>query len=135
MAGTAAPDYQLPILGSTGSLDAAYNYFRARILADPAVLAVLRAGKSIEVVDQIATIEMGGDSASGAVAGLVEEGFFGEPRTGNAVCKELIDRRRKSFARSTVYDACDVIAGYGFLVKDKSGYVAVPGVAIRRRTA
>lgn len=130
-----APPVGADELNAVYDMDEIYKYIRARILADPAVLAVLRAGKSIEVVDQIATIEMGGDSASGAVAGLVEEGFFNEPRTGNAVCKELIDRRRKSFARSTVYDACDEIAGYGFLVKDKSGYVAVPGVAIRRRQA
>lgn len=111
-----------------------YRAFRARLLADPAVLAVLREGKELAVITTPAVLEADENTPIGAVGLLIDEGFFADPKNGNAICKEIIDRRRRPFSRSTIYEATDKVAQIGFLVRNtRKEYHSVPGLKVTRK--
>jgi hypothetical protein len=98
------------------TLDEIYMAMRARAETDPVLLRVMMAQPEIEVRVKPQVLEVNDTDVNGAIALLIHEGFFNEPRKGNDVCKELIDRRHGTFARATVYNGVSDVTRMGFLV-------------------
>lgn len=106
-------------------LDYIYRYVTARAERDPAVLRVITSRPEIQVHVTAKTLEVDESEPTGAIALLIHEKFFdGEGKNGNAVCKELIDRRKLGFARRTLYDNLETVARMGFLVHEGKLYRA-----------
>lgn len=106
-------------------LDYIYRYVTARAEKDPAVLRVITSRPEIQVHVTAKTLEVDESEPTGAIALLIHEKFFdGDGKNGNAVCKELIDRRKLGFARRTLYDNLETVARMGFLVHEGKLYRA-----------
>jgi hypothetical protein len=114
------------------SIDSLYAQIRERAIAekDPAILRLLVSQPELRVKIEPKVLEVDESSARGQVAKLIHEGFFTEPRNGNGVCTELLDRRRFKGARVSIYDALNDIAGMGFLVRDSQKQYKATGVKV-----
>lgn len=110
--------------------DAIYEFVRRRLLHDsvqndPEILRVMASRPEIQVHTTANVLEVDESEPTGAIALLIHEGFFaGDGKNGNAVCKELIDRRKLGFARRTLYDNLETVARLGFLVHEGRMYRA-----------
>jgi len=109
---------------TTREMEEIYGYIKSRAQDDPGILRLLSKKPELRVRIEPKVLEVDEDSARGQVTKLIHEGFFKEPRNGNSACEEILEKRRFKGARVSVYRALDDIAGMGFLVKDKSGFVA-----------
>ncbi len=124
---TAAPALAAP---APADEEALYQRFKARLLKEaPALLRVLAERPELEVAVEKAVIEADGKTLKGRLALLIADGFFGEPRAGNAAYLEL-QRRGFSTAKPNVYREADKLAELGFLTKEEGGYRAVPGMKV-----
>jgi len=123
------PDCQLP----TADLNGFYSAFKARLLADPQVLDVLAERPEIEVRVIRPTVQVDGASLKGRIAGLISEGWFGQPRSTKDVFQE--GRRRFNWANPSaprVGEAVSDLHTMGFLVRDDNGgYQAVKEMKVR----
>ena len=63
---------------------------------------------------------------------LIADGFFDEPRAGNAAFEEL-KRRGFQTAKPNVYREADKLAEQGFLTREAAGYQKAPGARVRVR--
>lgn len=118
------PDTAVP-----ASMDAIYAEMKRRAENDPGVLALMSVRPEICVAVQRRRIEASGETLFGKLAAMIAEGFFEEPRTGNAAYNELT-RRGQSTAKPNVYRECDKLAAQGFLTKEDGGYQSVKGMKI-----
>lgn len=134
-------ELQVPVESSrkratADGIDAIWPAIRRRILSDPQVLAVVRTSPEIRILERPKVLEMDGDTPAGQVAVLIHEGFFAQPRKAYAAFVELVERRKKKFAKPTVYTVVKEIAEMGFLVSDGDGnYTAVVGMKVSRAAA
>lgn len=131
--GAAKPSRLAPSNGSPSSIhsplatsdfESLYAQIKQRAAQDVGILQLLAARPELRVTIEPKILEVDEDSARGQVAKLIHEGFFKEPRNGNAACQEILEKRRFKGARVSVSRALDDITGMGFLVKDKEGFVA-----------
>jgi hypothetical protein len=110
-----------------------YDEIKARLLEelpeDPRVLKILATRPELQVEITKAVIEASGETLFGRLAQLIAEGFFDEPRAGNAAFQEL-KRRGFATAKPNVYREADKLAAKGFLTKEGDGYKAVPGMKV-----
>jgi len=72
-------------------------------------------------------IEASGDTLRGRLALLIAEGWFDDPRAGNAAHVEL-GRRGVGSAKPNVYRELDKLAADGFVTKEDAGSQAVAGM-------
>ena len=113
------------IPGWSAAREEIYKYIIRRAEEDPRVLRVLASRPEIQVHITAKVLEVDEAEPTGAIALLIHEGFFaGDGKNGNAVCKELIDRRKLGFARRTLYDNLETVARMGFLVHEGKLYRA-----------
>jgi hypothetical protein len=120
------------VVAAYPTFDAIYAQIKERAMAeaDPAVLQLLVARPELRVRIEPKVLEVDESSARGQVAKLIHEGYFAEPRNGNGVCTELLERRRFKGARQTIYEALNDVAGMGFLVCDGRKHYTATGVKV-----
>lgn len=107
-----------------GAREEIYHYVVKRATDDPRILQLLTTRPELCVRIEPKVLEVEEGSARGQVAKLIHEGFFAEPQNGNATCKEILTRRRFKGARVSVYRALEDVAGMGFLIREKDGYIS-----------
>lgn len=95
-----------------------------RVLKHPAIIELRAAAPEIRLRETREVVELDGKTLRGRLAGLVHEGWFDEPKVGNAAFNEL-KRRGVGTAKPNVYRELDGLAAMGFLTKETSGYHAV----------
>lgn len=107
-----------------------YQAIKRRLTAEaPALLKVLAIKPELEVHVERRVIEGSGSTLFGRLAQLIAEGYFDEPKAGNAAYQEL-QRRGFSTAKPNVYREADKLALQGFLTKEDGGYRAVSGMKV-----
>lgn len=111
---------------ATNEEEALYQRFKARLIKEsPHILRVLATQPELEVVVEKQVIQIDGASLRGRLARLLADGWFDEPKTGQATFNEL-ERKGAAIAKPSVYKECDKLADMGFLtVEGKAGYLAV----------
>jgi hypothetical protein len=123
---TSAREYSV---GESLDNEQLYQAFKKRLLAelpsDPALLRIVASRPELRVEVERRVIDARQDTLYGRVALLIADGFFDEPKAGNAAFNELV-RRGFSTAKPNVYREADKLALQGFLSKESGGYQAVP---------
>lgn len=123
-----------PVNPAAFDFEQLYARIKERAAADPGVLKLLREKPAIEVQILRPTIEASDSTLFGRLAALLSEGWFDQPKNGNATFVEL-QRRGKSTAKPNVYRECDKLAELGFLTKEAAGYQAVKDMIVNVREA
>jgi hypothetical protein len=124
------------VLGDGGNIEQLYDWLRAKLLADKAVMLAIKTLKpQMEVSVERHVIKADHGSLRGRVGMLIHDGFFSKGRAGTAVLKELHGRGFK-VAKMTVYDEMDRLAEMGFFRKQKQAdrsihFVLVDGMDVR----
>lgn len=122
-------DSPVETMGIAGFTDAGYAALRARLLADRGVLAALEAIRpEIRVTTERPILSMNSDSNMGRMAMLLHEGFFKNARPNGEIQKEFKRRGWGWGGRSQ--ESVSELNRMGFLVKEDSGYQAVPGMKV-----
>lgn len=132
-----APQTQVLHAGFELDEEALYQAFKARLMKEaPAILKVLAVKPELRVVETSPTIELDGKTLRGRLARMIADGFFDDPKAGNAAFNEL---KRVGFktAKPNVYRECDALAEMGFLTKESDGFHAVADMkrSIKRSAA
>lgn len=112
----------------------AYEMFKARLLKDAQVIAVLDARPKIVLNVQRPTLDMDASSLGGKIAKLLSTGFFKTPQNGPAVSKEM-KRRGTDQPTTNWYKHLDRLTELGFLTREVDGYQANPEMQIEVREA
>jgi hypothetical protein len=105
--------------------DALFDRFRARLLKDPQVLAVLH--KQPKIVVEVATerVEMDGKSLKGRLALMLHRGFFDAGKRSSEVYHELKRTGPEANNKNIANTLSDLVA-MGFLTRESDRYKAVP---------
>lgn len=111
-----------------------YRYFLNRILAEkePVIVKLLAERPELRVTREIKTVQAHASTLKGALGILISEKFFDAARPFDDVRKEFI--RRGFIAVKTpsrqIEGAIDSLVEMGFLTKEETGLLAVPGMKI-----
>jgi hypothetical protein len=111
-----------------------YRYIVARAEKDPRILAILVNRPELRVTIERQTIEANAETLRGALALLISRKFFDTPQNGNAAFNEL-KRLGRAVAKPNVYRELDKLAELGFVTKEETGYLAVPGMKVQIQEA
>ena len=134
-----APDVSAPNLpakpdipkGMVSEVDAdrLYADFKARLLKEPAVLAILARKPEIEVSLTREKIAFDGKSLAGRVAVLIANNFFDQPRRHNQIFKEL-NRTGAGVNAGNLSTELKRLKALGFLTEENGDYRAVEGMKV-----
>lgn len=106
--------------------------FKAYLLKDAQVIALLAAKPRIEVIYERPTIHLDLSTMQGQVAKLIADGFFKSAKAGADVAREL--KRRGQIGSKTpttnIYPALNKLAEQGFLTIEAGSFLAVPGMEV-----
>jgi hypothetical protein len=116
------------------AMEEIYRYFiqRAHQTKDPVILAILSETPELRVTREIRTVQAHASTLKGALGILISEKFFDSARPFDDVRKEFI--RRGFIAVKTpsrqIEGAIDSLVEMGFLTKEETGLLAVPGMKV-----
>ncbi|CAG0967678.1 hypothetical protein ANRL3_01289 [Anaerolineae bacterium] len=113
-------------------LEAIYVSIVKRLEADPKMIRLIQQQPRIEVEVRYETIAMTNKTLIGRLAQMIAEGFFDEPKNGQAAFNELWGRLNfpQAKAKPNVYRELDKLVALGFLTKEPAGYRAVPTMKV-----
>lgn len=116
------------------ALEHIYRYFieRAHQRKDPVILAILAECPELRVTREIKTVQAHASTLKGALGILISEKFFDSCKPFDDVRREFI--RRGFIAVKTpsrqIEGAIDSLVEMGFLTKEETGLLAVPGMKV-----
>lgn len=111
-----------------------YRYFMNRLLAakEPVIINLLAERPELRIIREIKTVQAHASTLKGALGILISEKFFDSCRPFDDVRKEFI--RRGFIAVKTpsrqIDGAIDALVEMGFLTKEETGLLAVPGMKV-----
>lgn len=115
-----------------------YERFKMRLIVStlskliaesPVLLKVLTIKPELEVHAEQMVLSIDGTTLKGRLAQAIANGYFDQPKTGNAAFEEL-KRRGVRTAKPNVYRELDKLAEMGFLTKEATGYQLAPGAKV-----
>lgn len=113
-----------PTPAAAVDVDALYQQFKKRLLAEPAVLKVLAEKPELQVAMAKKEIEVDGGTLIGRVALLIRGGWLDTTRTNSEVVNELGRTGGKTIA-PRVSEALAKLKGLGFVTDEGNGWQAV----------
>lgn len=140
LAPAAAPTSSATTKGWDAVEEEQYQKWKARLVSElqreaPALLRVLVTAPELEVSVERKVVQMDGSTLRGRLAQLVGEGFFNDPKTGNAAFVELQRLGFPKAAKPNVYRELDALAALGIVTKESAGFCVAPGAKVRLRHA
>jgi hypothetical protein len=107
-----------------------WKYIRGKAREEePALLELFVQRPELHVTVERKTLAVDGATVRGCLALMLSDGFFKEPRTNAAACKEA-QRRRSGIRSNRLNEQLNILLNEGFLTKEDAGFQAVAGMKV-----